>query len=330
MTLDETLTPRPRSVYLLAHALEPLRRDAVAAVIRAATVHAGLPAFNVSSFRADESGQDALNAARTLPMMAALRLVEITHLEEAPDSFFVALLEYLERPSDTTCLVITGAGFPKIAKGGKRWSQLVDKALSPSWSWSLDRKATLDARRFVESIAASEGKKIAPDAVRTLVQTFDGKPGVLEQEVRKLALFAQGDAITAADVVTVTLAVGEAAIWDLTGAVVARDAKTALAVLQRLQNQGYDSRQVLGSVSWKLRSVAIAADALRAGASESEASRLSTAKPFEVKRIRAALGTMPSTASLIGDLATANLHMNSHRAGDSRILERLILSWVAG
>lgn len=329
MRLEESLSPRPRRVYLLAHPLEPVRRNAHDAVVAAMAPRIGLAAFNQGVFHAGEDGPAALTAANTLPMMASDRLVVITHLEEAPNSFFAGLLRYLEQPSETTCLVLVGSGFPKVVKGGKRWSQSVAKALGPD-SWTLNRKATLDLRAFAEDIARSEGKTLDRAAMRTLIAAYDGRVGLLEQEVRKLALFAREQTITAADVATCCQVVSDAETWDLTRAIVDRDAKSALAVLQRLQNQGLDSRQILGTLGWKMRSVAIAADVLRSGGNDSAASKASKMKSFELKKVKAALREgLPTSAELMAQLATANLEMNSYRAGDQRILERLILRWTS-
>lgn len=316
----------------MVHAARPVRERAVSAVLDASASHIGLQAFNHAVFRAAESGVDGLSTARTLPMMAPCRLVEIRDLEEGTDAFFAALIEYLADPSPSTIVVLSGSGFPKVVKGGKRWSVSVRKAVGRSGGFSMDPKASPDPVRFVRDVASGLGKRMDAATARAIVERIGPRFGALELEVDKLVAFV-GDAaaIERRDVESATAGVAETEVWGFTASIVARQAPVALATLQRLQADGQDSRYLLAMVSWKIRGVLATADALRAGVPERDAARLGKLRPNELRQVKEALraGLAP-TDRVLSALASANLEMNRHRAGDKRVFERLVLDLVRG
>lgn len=330
MSLQRSLQPRPAPVYVLLHAAEPLRREARDQVFEACAASMGLPAFNHGVYRAGEQGLDALAAARTLPMMADLRVVEVREVEEGGNGFFDALLEYLRDPSPSTVLILQGSGYPKVVKGTKRWSTPVEKAVLGAEGFVFDRKARLDPARFAEERARSQGKRFERGATRALIEAVGEDAGRLEREIDKLVLYVgDADAIRAEDVAAVCALVAEAVIWDLTSALVQRDRTKSLTHLQHLMEDGLDPRHLLMTITWKLRGVVGAAEAIRAGANDGQAAKAAGIRAFEVKTIRRAVENgMPMPAEILERLAVANREMNSHRAGAHRILERVVLDWV--
>jgi DNA polymerase-3 subunit delta len=328
--LEKSLQPHPAPVYLLLHAAEPYRRGALERIEAAVRPTIGLPAFNHGLYRASEAGRDALAAARTLPMMADRRLVVVRDLQEGTPAFYSSLVDYLKDPSPSTVLVLLGTGFPKVEKGTKRWSTPVEKGVKAAGGWVLDRKRELDPHAFATDRATALGKRLDRAAARTLVEVVGGDVGRLEREVEKLALYV-GDApeIRPADVDAVCALVAEAVIWDLTTALVKRDAAQSLLLLQRLQGDGLDPRHLLLTITWKLRSLLGAAAIVQGGGDERARAKAAGLRPYELKAARAALRDGLEGADVVlTRLARANRDMNGHRAGDHRILERLVVDWV--
>ncbi|MCB9669336.1 MAG: hypothetical protein H6736_01155 [Alphaproteobacteria bacterium] len=330
MSLESTFTPRPAPVYLLLHPAEPHRRGAWELVERACQPTLGLAAFNHGTYRADEGGPAAIAAARTLPMMAETRLVVVKDVELGENAFFDALLGYLTSPSPSTVLVLLGSGFPKVEKGTKRWSTPVEKAVGAAGGWILDRKSEPDPRRFATERAQGLGKVLEPAAARALVDLVGPDLGRLEREIEKLVLYVGDEpTIRPPDVEILCALVADAVIWDLTSALVRRDREASLAHLQRVLGDGLDPRHVLATITFKLRSVTAVADAIRRGADDAQAGRAGNMKSFEVRVVRTAVnGGLPGTDVVLGRLADAAFQMNNHRAGDRRILERLVVGWV--
>jgi len=329
VSLEKSFQPFPRPAYLLVHGSGPTREGASRLVIEAARPHIGLEAFNHSTFRAGENPVDAVVTARTLPMMADRRLVVVRDLQDGDNRFFAALLDYLADPSDTTTLVLIGSGFPKVIKGGKRWSTPVKKAVS-GIGWVLDAKQSEDPVQFAMGRARAAGKQLSGRAAHVLVEVVGRKLGTIEQEVNKLVSFV-GDApeITSDDVTSASSMVAEAVIFDLTTALIARDRNRTLAALQHLGSEGNDPRYILAMVTWKMRSIALAAEAVDAGASDGAVAKAAGMRFDEVRRIKGVLRAgVDAPHVMVGRLAQANRDMNSHRAGAQRILERLVVDWL--
>ncbi len=330
VSLRKTFEPAPAPVYQLLHPEEPHRRAALQAIEDAMGRWIGLPAFNHGVFRADEQGEQGLSAARTLPMMAERRLVVIRAVHLAGNAFFEALLAYLQSPTPSTVLVLYGEGFPKVKDGVRRWSTPVEKAVRAVGGWKMDRRARPDARRFVQEQAEAAGKRIEPSAVRVLLERVGEDLGRLEREVEKLALYVGDEpTITTGDVERLCALVSEAQIWDLTSAMVRRDRARSLAQLQRLLADGLDPRHLLATITWKIRGVICALEAMEAGANDADARKAGGLRFDEVKALRAAARRgVESPERTLLRLARAAHQMNASRAGDRRILERLVLDAV--
>lgn len=330
MSLEKSFEPTPAAVYLLVHKEGPRREGTEALVVKACLPHIGLAAFNHTTFRAVDKGLDALATARTLPMMADRRLVVVRHIQEASNDFFVGLLAYLEDPSPSTTLVLSAPEFPKVVKGSKRWSTKVRKAVDKAGGFALDPKAKTDPAKFAMSRAKRAGKSMTPGAARLLVESVGENIGPIEMEVAKLVDFVgDAEAIDESHVGQVTALVAEAVVFDLTHALVSRDRNATLANLQRLLSDGQDPRYLLAMITWKMRGVALAAEAMAEGVPDNAISKAAGLRFDEYRRLKPALKSgVGASDAIVARLAKANLDMNSHRAGDRRILERLVIDWL--
>ena len=330
MRLPESPQTSATPVYLVVHASEPMRTPVLKKIEQEILPAVGLPAFNHATYRAGDGGLDALSTAQTLPMMASKRLVEIRDLQEGSTEFFVALLEYIKNPPSSTVLLLTGPAFPKVVKGGKRWSTRVEKAIRSAGGWVMDRKKTTDPLVFVMDEVAAAEKTISRGTARRLVDIAGSDLGKLRQEVAKLVLYI-GDAaaIQGSDIDETVAVLAEAVTWDLVSAMFNRDRARALTLVQRLQDEGTDSRALLGILTWKLRGFSATADALRRGASEREAQSAGGLRSRDLKQVKEAMRLGFARPHVVmHSLARANYQMNSHRAGDRRILERFVLDWL--
>src|SRR5262245_27011765 len=91
--LDAALARGLEPAYVVVGEASPLVEAARARIEAAVRPRLGPVAFNHRRFRAGEDGLAGIAAARTLPMMAALRLVEIRDLHEGDDEFYQALCD---------------------------------------------------------------------------------------------------------------------------------------------------------------------------------------------------------------------------------------------
>jgi DNA polymerase-3 subunit delta len=304
----------------------PLVDAAVESVRRAALARCGIPAFNHGRFRSNERGSEALVAARTPPMMADLRLVELHGLEECPAELADALIEYAERPDPTTVLLLVGNALPP-AKGGANPGVRLKNAVKKVGRVVECKAEDVDPVAFATEAARTRGKTLVPLAARRVVEWVGADPGLLQGEVAKLCDYV-GERVEIAptDVDAVVSALAEAEVWDLTAAVAARDADRALDALARLVDGGEDPRRLLAMIAWQLRDVCRVVELYRGGANDQQVRDQVRMRWETLKHVKQAVAAAPDTAVVMADLARAHRSMNEHKAGDRRILERLVLS----
>lgn len=123
--------------------------------------------------------------------------------------------------------------------------------------------------------AAHRGLTLVPDAVdalATAVGTASEHPQVdsdrIEQELAKLAAFAQGKTVEAADVRAIVAGAIESDVFKLTEAVVKQDARAAMTRLEELFADGQAAQQILALLVWQFR-ILLFASAMR-GAQDAE------------------------------------------------------------
>lgn len=323
-----------RRAYVVLGDAVPLVEQARAAIEAAVRPRIGLPAFNHGRYRATDPGAaTAFTAARTLPMMAARRLVELRDVADAPADVLEKLVEYLREPAPDAVLVAVGGSFPKVEKGGSNWAARIKGALSDDAVLVQIGNDDVKPERFVIDAVEARGKIISLNDAELLVAVVGTDLGRLEQEVEKLALFVGDRLAVDADAIGAASSVlAEAVIWDLTAGLATRDADAALAVLHRLMEAGDDARKLLGMIAWQMRELVRVAELVQAGANDKDITSRVRIRWDVLKKVRPLMadGSFPDAAELLRRIATANRHMNSHRAGAERILEGLVLEMLEG
>ena len=247
---------------VLLHGGEPLLLDdAVAAVTRALFPGGGDLSLAREVLDAREAGADGIvTAALTLPWSGARRLVVVKGVEAIAAKPGTSLAGYIRSPNPSTALLLL-AGEPLA---GGHWligavpsSAVVPAAPPPGGqlvSWLRQR-------------AASLGYEIEPQAAALLVEMSGDDLGRLHGEVEKAAM-AGGPDNRRVGVAEVRAVVGEHRVrhvFDLTRALLARDAGAALGLLESLLNTGEEPLAVLGMLAREARAVEQAAAALREG-----------------------------------------------------------------
>ncbi len=101
------------------------------------------------------------------------------------------------------------------------------------------RQAADDRRIFIREHCRAAGKEIDPAASQYLTDTVAADTGTLRHELDKLIGYAgNANRITLDDCRAVASRTPEAVSWDFTGAVVARNARQSLRLLDQLFRQG--------------------------------------------------------------------------------------------
>jgi len=130
------------------------------------------------------------------------------------------------------------------------------------------------------------GVKLDSEAVATLASAAGSDSERIEQEIKKLGAYAGDATVTAADVRTLVSGAIEADVFELTQAVVRKDARTAVATLERLLADGNAVQQILALLLWQFR-VLLFASAMRTNADSERMAKAIRSSPYAIQRATA-------------------------------------------
>jgi DNA polymerase-3 subunit delta len=250
MTLEELRAELARgelrSAYLVAGDEALLRDDAVAA-LREACLGGAEPAFDLERLEGARSApSQLLDAVRTLPVLAARRLVLL--LEPEGGRAERGLADAIEG-AVAAAASAAGAVLVVVAAAADRRARWV-KAFGDA---RIDCEAPRRQREVVEFVraeAARQGLRLEGGAAELLAERVGPALLVLRGEIAKAALLAgPGAPVTRAHVAAAAADVAEEPLWDLADAIAEGRAGDALASLARLRRGGAPAPVVLGALA---------------------------------------------------------------------------------
>ena len=223
--------------------------DALAADLAALTFATGTRYILVD-------GVESWKPAQLDPLEAALKYMP-------PDTILVLIAR--GKAQARLCKAVEGAGGEVRDYEAPNARQL--------GKWTVDR-------------AAEQNLKLDGEAARTLIQLVGPRQQRLAREVERLALLAHPEkTLSAAQVADMAAGETNLQAYELADAIVAGDERHALAVAERLGEQGEPPGRLLYAVVRRLRDVHRAAELLDAGVRESEAATKLGMPPWLAKRM---------------------------------------------
>ena len=150
----------------------------------------------------------------------------------------------------------------------------------------IERLAPVEVPRWISARARLHGVKLDAEAVSTLASAVGPDTERVEQEVQKLGAYANEGTVTAADVRTLVSGAIEADVFELTQAVIRKDARTAVATLERLLADGNAVQQILALLLWQFR-VLLFASAMRSSADADRMAKAIRSSPYAIQRTTA-------------------------------------------
>lgn len=312
-------------VYLLV-GTEGLLVERAVNALRNAVDSKGVPGFNVEVF--DGKGLDAarvISAARTLPMMAETRFVLLRHVDAMTPTEQTHLAAYLDDPSDSTCLVLTGTkldGRAKLAKLAKKKGYLVETK-------SLRGR---ELREFVGAEATSRQHKIMPQAVEALVDAVGDDLAAIDDALERLSLFVgAGQRIDAEAVTMCVTRIRVESVWSLVDAIGLKDRRKGIAAAQSLLDDREPPLRLLAMVARQLRMVARMREALSEGLRPQDAAKRAGAPPFKAADLTESARRF--TADSLGDafalIAETDKALKSSKRPPDVILQDAVLELCA-
>jgi len=289
----------------------------------------GSPSFNLATFAASDGAERAIEAAKTVPMMAKHRVVVIREMESASVDLLDDLLAYAQKPNPSTVLILTGTKNAP-ASGGVDRGRRLEGAVKKMGEVRRFKTADQNPMQFALFTAEEAGLKMDRRAASMVVELVGSDLGRIQTEMSKVIAFVGGEGnIGVSDVEAVCSLVAEAAIWDLTDAVVRRDSDRALCVAHRMMDTGEASHRLIAMIAWQMRQLITLQDCMRRRVNPMDAGiRMPRGK---LNAAQDALRRRPIDGSRMMDhIAAANGELNRSRAGDRRVFEGLLLTLVAG
>lgn len=312
-------------VYVLVGTERLLIERAVDAV-RKAVDSMGAPGFNVEVF--DGKGLEAshvISAARTLPMMADTRLVLLRHADAMTATEQTNLAEYLDDPSDSTCLLLTATkldGRAKLSKAAKKNGYLVEA--KPLRGNAL--------REFIRAEATAREHAIAPPAIEALLDAVGDDLAAIDDAMERLSLFVgAGQRIDAEAVTTCVTRIRVESIWSLVDAIGLKDRRKGIAAAQSLLDDREPPLRLLAMVARQLRIVARMREALSEGLRPQDAAKRAGAPPFKAGDLTesARRFTADSLGRAFTLIAETDLALKSSKRPPDTILQDAVLALCA-
>jgi DNA polymerase-3 subunit delta len=231
--------------------------------VRAATVGTGPRGFNEDHFDATNTqGAAVADAARSLPMMAKVRLVLVRNAEAWKADQWDELLRYADSPSPSTVLLVTAEklnGSMRFVSAAKKKGYLYE-AKTPD---ERDLGPWLDAEARRRGIAFERG------AAEALILSIGADLGALADGLERLQLFAGKRAIREDDVEEVIKPIRESGVFELSEAVADKNLPRCFSIidsLSRAKDKDKPALVVLALVARQVRLISIARDAIEKGA----------------------------------------------------------------
>jgi DNA polymerase III delta subunit len=150
----------------------------------------------------------------------------------------------------------------------------------------LERLTPVEVPGWISARARLHGVKLDPEAVTTLASAVGSDTERIEQEVKKLGAYVGNATATAADVRALVSGAIEADVFELTQAVVRKDARAAVAMLERLLADGNAVQQILALLLWQFR-VLLFASAMRSSADAERMAKAIRSSPYAIQRATA-------------------------------------------
>ena len=136
-----------------------------------------------------------------------------------------------------------------------------------------DRLLPPEMRGWITARAKLAGVTLRPDALEALASALGPDTERIENELTKLASWANGDPVAGPDVRSLVSGAIESDVFELTKAVVRRDVRTAAPLLEHLLAEGNAPQQLLALLLWQFRILLFASR----GPSTAEAERMAKA-----------------------------------------------------
>jgi DNA polymerase-3 subunit delta len=261
-------------VYFLFGSEDFLRDEAANAVANAALIGTLLREFNDSTFSLRTGdARDAIAAAEQLPMMSQRRVVRIRDLGKLNEKDEEILLNYLQRPVETSVVIFNSDDIDKRKKLAKKLMAGAAFEFAPLTNTELANWA----KSYLQEVKAEASQPV----LSRIVELVGPNVRMLTNELNKLAAASLPSGRITNDLVEELVGRSrELMNWELTDQMLSRNRAKALRTLKHLLDDGAQPVMLIGLIASTYRRMALAHALLSKGAPTKEIFRQVPMPPF--------------------------------------------------
>jgi DNA polymerase-3 subunit delta len=179
---------------------------------------------------------------------------------------------------------------------------------------------------WINDRAREKGVNLAPRAMASLAQLIGPDLWAIDNELDKLAAYADGAIVEHETVAEIVSQAQETKVWDLTDAIVAGDARKALDAMRRLLAEGEAATLLAFMVTRQFRQLALVKDMRERGARADDVARVSGVVPFRLSAIGAVASRISwaDIGAAYARILDADLSVKRGLADDESALQLLV------
>ncbi len=312
----ENLAP----VYLL-HGEEPFLIERFVEALKAIAVSGPMGSFNYSRKKASEvTGAQVVAEVKSLPMMAARRLVIVDDVEKLRAADMEVLAAYLDGPVTEACLVLIGQKFD-LRKG------LFKKANGLKMVHRAEPLKDRESAAFVTRCAQQADISLGRGAAEAIADAVGTDCAALSDALERTGLFAGGDRVEPAHVEQVVTSVRRHSVFELVDALGQRQAPRAIRYLLELLANREEPIRINAMLARHIRQLLLVRIHRRAGMTDSDVAQSLGVSPFVANKLVSQSNGFsgPALETALQRLAQVDLQLKSCRRPGERVLEEALL-----
>lgn len=268
---------KPSPVYLFCGE-ERFFIDEGIRLVREKFLDKGVKDFNYDIYSAsDIEASKVVEIAETLPVMAQYRVVVIKGIDDWKAKERDILLSYINRPSQTTCLILTAIKLDRREKfAGAIEKNGIVVLCQPIYKQNL--------MNWIKQRVSHAGKGIDNDALYRLTDLAGNDMYTLSMDIEKLTLYC-GDRrhITLQDVAMVSSSMRSVSVFEVVNAIMEKRFKDAIFSLKRAIDEGEPPVRIFYFIVREFRMMLKARILIDAGESPGKAAMAAGIPGFKVR-----------------------------------------------
>ena len=307
-------------VYFLFGPETYLRDEAARAIAEEALRNTLLREFNESSFNLlTDDVRSAVAVAEQLPMMADRRVIRVRNFGKLREADEDVLLNYLDRPVETTVVIFSADDLDKRKK--------LAKSLMAGAAFEFQPLKTAELQSWIKSHLKKLEVEIEPRAGYRILEMVRSDLHTLTNELNKLAAASLPSARITTELVDALISRSREHLnWELSDQIVAGNRPGALKTVRDLLGDGVEPVMLVGLLAGTYRRMALAKALLAQGADPAKIFSEVRMPPFKQGAYLSMLNKTDSgsMARRIQRIAEADLAIKTSKATPRMQVEMLV------